>query len=150
MVQRTVLKVQVSCEKSKKKILRAVSGLHGVDQIEIDGAKGTLTVTGDADPYEIISRTKKAGKFVEVVTVGPPPAPPKKPEEKKPEEKKPPEKKPEEKKPPEKKPEEKKPDPNFHMHPYNAHYPQDCVICQQMAMGHMNRWEEPGSNCTVM
>ncbi|KAM0022253.1 putative heavy metal-associated domain, HMA, heavy metal-associated domain superfamily [Helianthus debilis subsp. tardiflorus] len=141
MVQRTVLKVQLSGEKSKKKILRAVSGLQGVDHIEIDGAKGTLTVTGDADPYEIILRTKKSGKFVEVVTVGPPPAPPKKPEEKKPEEKKPPEKKPEEKKPPEKKPEEKKPDQNFHVHPYNLHYPQDCVICQQMAMVHMNhRW----------
>ncbi|KAD7479245.1 hypothetical protein R6Q59_001436 [Mikania micrantha] len=145
MVQRTVLKVQLSGDKSKKKILRAVSDLQGVDQIEIDGAKGTLTVTGDADPYEIILRTKKAGKFVEVVTVGPPPAPPKKPEEKKP-----PEKKPEDKKPPEKKPEEKKPDPNFQIHPYNNHYPQDCVICQQMAMVHMNRWEEPGSNCTVM
>ncbi|XP_076897820.1 heavy metal-associated isoprenylated plant protein 43-like [Bidens hawaiensis] len=145
MVQRTVLKVQLSGEKSKKKILTAVSGLQGVDHIEIDVAKGTLTVTGDADPYEIIIRVKKTGKFVEVLTVGPPPAPPKKPEEKKPpekkpEEKKPPEKKPEEKKPPEKKPEEKKPDPNAHIQPYNIHNPQDCVICQQMAMLHMNRW----------
>ncbi|XP_076933797.1 heavy metal-associated isoprenylated plant protein 2-like [Bidens hawaiensis] len=135
MVQRTVLKVQLSGEKSKKKILKAVSGLHGVDHIELDVAKGTLTVTGDVDPYEIIIRAKKTGKFVEVLKVGPPPAPPKKPEEKKP-----PEKKPEEKKPLEKKPEEKKPDPNTHIQPYNIHNPQDCVICQQMAMLHMNRW----------
>ncbi|GKB59293.1 heavy metal-associated isoprenylated plant protein 43-like protein [Tanacetum coccineum] len=145
MVQRTVLKVQLSGDKCKKKILRSVSGLQGVDKIELDVDKGTLTVTGDADPYEIILRTKKAGKFVEVVTIGPPPAPPKKPDEKKPEEKKPPEKKPEAKKPEEKKPEEKLP-----IHPYNNHLPYDCVICQQMAMVHMNRWEEPGSRCMIM
>jgi len=77
MVQRTVLKVDISCLKCKKKILKAVTGLEGVDQIEVDAAKGTLTVTGNADPYEIIVRCRKAGKFAEVVSVGPPPAPPK-------------------------------------------------------------------------
>ncbi|KAL4577654.1 hypothetical protein LXL04_013765 [Taraxacum kok-saghyz] len=141
MVQRTVLKVQLSTDKCKKKILRSVSGLQGVDKIEIDVAKGTVTITGDADPYEIISRTKKAGKFVEVVTVGPPPAPPKKPEEKKPEEKK----------PPEKKPEEKKPKEDVHqIHPYNNHMPQDCVVCRQITMEHMNRWEGQASTCSIM
>ncbi|KAJ9540746.1 hypothetical protein OSB04_027252 [Centaurea solstitialis] len=140
MVQRTVLKVQLSCEKCKKKILRSVSGLQGVDKIEIDGAKGTVTVTGDADPYEIILRTKKAGKFVEVVTIGPPPAPPKKPEEKKPEEKK----------PVEKKPEEKKQEEKIHMHPYNIHMPYDCIICQQLATGNMIHYEEPNPTCTIM
>ncbi|KAL7615055.1 hypothetical protein Lser_V15G07239 [Lactuca serriola] len=140
MVQRTVLKVQLSCEKSKKKILRSVSGVQGVDKIEMDVAKGTVTVTGDADPYEIILRTKKAGKFVEVVTIGPPPAPPKKPEEKKPEEKK----------PAEKKTEEKKPKEDVQILPYNMHIPQDCVVCRQMTMEHMNHWEGRDSNCTIM
>lgn len=49
----------------------------GVDKIEIDAAKGTLTVTGDADPVEIITRTRRTGKTAEVVSVGPPPPPPK-------------------------------------------------------------------------
>lgn len=62
-----------------------------MDKVEADASKGTLTVTGDCDPYEIIVRTRKVGKFVEVVSIGPPP----KPQEKKPEPKK----------------EEKKPDP---------------------------------------
>lgn len=53
--------------------------------MEVDGAKGTLSVTGDADPYDIIVKTRKVGKFAEVVSIGPPP----KPQEKKPEEKKP-------------------------------------------------------------
>ncbi|KAG5241190.1 heavy-metal-associated domain-containing family protein [Salix suchowensis] len=96
MVQRTVLKADISCQKCKKKFLKAVSSLEGVDTIEVDQGKGTLTVTGDADPYDIILRSRKTGKHVEVVSIGPPPAPPKK----KPEvEKKPVEKKPEEKPP---------------------------------------------------
>jgi hypothetical protein len=68
----------------------------GVDKIEADQAKGTLTVTGNADPYEIIMRTRKTGKHADVVSIGPPPAPPKQDGQKKPQEKKP-EKKPEEK-----------------------------------------------------
>ncbi|KAJ6732855.1 COPPER TRANSPORT PROTEIN FAMILY-RELATED [Salix koriyanagi] len=97
MVQRTVLKADISCQKCKKKFLKAVSSLEGVDTIEVDQGKGTLTVTGDADPYDIILRSRKTGKHVEVVSIGPPPAPPKK----KPEvEKKPVEKKPDEKPPP--------------------------------------------------
>ena len=64
--------------------------IAGVDKIEADEGKGTLTVTGDADPYEIIVRIRKAGKHAEVVSVGPPQAPQKK-DEKKPEEKKKPE-----------------------------------------------------------
>ncbi|KAJ8567551.1 hypothetical protein K7X08_019759 [Anisodus acutangulus] len=89
MVQKTVLKVDVSCDKCKKKILKAVSGLPGVEKIEIDEAKGTLTVMGDADPYEVIVRSRKAGKFAEVVSIGPPPAPPKPDGQKKPDEMKP-------------------------------------------------------------
>ncbi|KAF5768928.1 putative heavy metal-associated domain, HMA, heavy metal-associated domain superfamily [Helianthus annuus] len=86
MVQMTVLKVRLSSEKCKKKILKSVSDIDGVDKIEIDTTKDTLTVTGDADPYMIIIKARKVIKCVEVVTIGPPP---KKPEEKKPEEKKP-------------------------------------------------------------
>lgn len=54
-------------------------------------AKGTLSVTGNADPYKIIvSARKAAGKHADVISVGPPPAPPKPPGEgqKKPDEKK--------------------------------------------------------------
>lgn len=70
----------------------------GVDKIEIDEAKGTLSVTGSCDPYEIIVKTRKTGKFTEVVSIGPPPAPPKQDAQKKPEEKKAEGKKGEEKK----------------------------------------------------
>lgn len=90
--------------------------------MEVDGAKGTLSVTGDADPYDIIVKTRKAGKFAEVVSIGPPP----KPQEKKPEEKKPEAKKPEEK-------------PKDHVH----HTPFMCPICERIPVIPMTRWEEP-------
>ncbi|KAH1163552.1 hypothetical protein GYH30_001866 [Glycine max] len=76
MVKKTVLKVDISCLKCKTKLLKIVSSLQGVDKIEADEGKGTLTVTGDADPYEIIVRIRKAGKHAEVVSVGPPRDPP--------------------------------------------------------------------------
>lgn len=113
-----------------------------------------MTVTGDADPYDIIVRIRKAGKHAEVVSIGPPqgPTPPKPDAQKKPEENK----KPEEKKKPEdnKKAEEKKADPvksldQISYVPYMQmphYYPQ----YQPVAVVHMNRWDEPDTSCTIL
>ncbi|XP_021908284.1 heavy metal-associated isoprenylated plant protein 43-like [Carica papaya] len=133
MVQRTVLKVDISCYKCKKKLLKAVSSLQGVDKVEVDAAKGTLTVTGNADPYEIIVRTRKVGKFVEVVSVGPPPPPPK-PQEA--------QKKAEEKKTEQKQPDTKPPQ----IIPYPHNYP----MCERVALVHLDRYDEPGPVCSIM
>ncbi|KAH9711296.1 hypothetical protein KPL71_019706 [Citrus sinensis] len=129
MVQRTVLKVDISCQKCKKQLLRAVSSIQGVDKIEIDAAKGTLTVTGDADAYEIIVRTRKVGKFVEVVSIGPPSAPPKQDAQTMPEGKK-----------PEKKSEQKA----------QIHNPHTCPLCDRMTVVHMDQYQEPTVSCSVM
>ncbi|XP_023003318.1 heavy metal-associated isoprenylated plant protein 43-like [Cucurbita maxima] len=86
---KTVLKLDISCQKCKTKVLKAVTSLEDVDKVETDEAKGTIGVIGKADPYKIVKITRKAvssaGKVVEVVSIGPPP----KPDEKKPEDKKP-------------------------------------------------------------
>ncbi|KAL4644361.1 hypothetical protein ACB092_02G159500 [Castanea dentata] len=124
MVQRTVLKVDIACQKCKKKLLKAVSSLQGVDKVEVDEGKGTLTVTGSADPYEIIIRARKTGKFAQVVSIGPPPAPPK---------------------PEEKKPEEKKPDPK----PQVSYVPHHCV-CERVGVIHVDQWQEPNPSCTIL
>ncbi|XP_026390511.1 heavy metal-associated isoprenylated plant protein 43-like [Papaver somniferum] len=84
MVQRTVLKIDFSCPKCRKKVLKAVTGLQGVDKIEIDAAKSTLTVTGDADPYKIVVRARKSVRAAEIVSIGAPPPPPKPNDGKKP------------------------------------------------------------------
>ncbi|KAF3441004.1 hypothetical protein FNV43_RR19290 [Rhamnella rubrinervis] len=141
MVQRTVLKVDIECQKCKKKVLKAVSGLEGVDKIETDAGKGTLTVTGNADPYEIIVRTRKAGKFAEVVSVGPPPAPPKQDGPKKPDDKK----------PSQKKPDDKKSDPKAPVHmPSHA----ACPVChsQRINVVLLDRWSnhDPNPSCSIM
>uniref|UniRef100_A0A9I9CSY0 HMA domain-containing protein n=1 Tax=Cucumis melo TaxID=3656 RepID=A0A9I9CSY0_CUCME len=85
---KTVLKLDIACQKCKTKVLKAVTAIEGVDKVETDEAKGTLAVTGTADPFEIVKRTRKAiacaGKIADVVSIGPPP----KPGEKKPDEKK--------------------------------------------------------------
>lgn len=105
--------------------------------MELDGAKGTLSVTGDADPYEIVVKTRKAGKYAEVVSIGPPP----KPQEKKPEQPK---------KPEEKKPEEKKTEGN-HQHQHVHHPPFMCPLCERVPGFPITRWEEPPpSQCNVM
>ncbi|XP_057542043.1 heavy metal-associated isoprenylated plant protein 2-like [Amaranthus tricolor] len=83
MVHKTVLKVDLSCDKCKKELFGIVSKLEGVNKIEADSEKGTIAVIGDADPYNIVTCIRKAGKKAHIVTIGPPP----KPEEKKPEEK---------------------------------------------------------------
>ncbi|XVF62082.1 hypothetical protein PTKIN_Ptkin08bG0189100 [Pterospermum kingtungense] len=125
MVKKTVLKVDISSYKFRKKLLKAISGLQGVDKIETDAAKGTISVTGDADPYDIIVRSRKAGNFVELVSVGPPPAP--------------------QKQEPQKKADEKKPDPKSQIH-----NPETCPICRQMSVLYMDRYAEPNMTCSIL
>jgi hypothetical protein len=102
----------------------------GVDKVEADEAKGTLTVTGSADPYEIIVHARKAIKYAEVVSIGPPPDPTK------------------DKKPDEKKPDEKKPDPKVEVCiPYMPH---GCHVCERVGVVHVDRWDEPNSSCSIL
>ena len=84
-----------------------------------------MTVTGSADPYEIIVRARKTGKFAQVVSIGPPPPPPKKPDEKK--------------------PDEKKPDPK----PLVSYVPHPCV-CERVGVVHIDQWQEPNPSCTIL
>lgn len=105
----------------------------GVDKIEIDAAKGTLTVTGDADPVEIITRTRRTGKTAEVVSVGPPPPPPK------------PDAAGAQKKAEDKKPEEKKTEKKAQQ---EVHVPQACHVCEQMGF-HIRPYDTHVS-CTIM
>ncbi|KAJ3685913.1 hypothetical protein LUZ61_015077 [Rhynchospora tenuis] len=60
--------------------------LAGVQSLNLDEEKGTLTVVGNVDPVSIISSLKKKKISAQIESVGPP-------EEKKPEEKKPDEEK---------------------------------------------------------
>ncbi|KAF5463100.1 hypothetical protein F2P56_019043 [Juglans regia] len=138
MVQKTVLKVRIACLKCKKKLLQALTKLQGVDKIEVDADKGTLTVTGDADPYEIIVRTKKTGKFSDVVSVGDPAAPKKEGEGDEKEKKK-------------KKKKKKKSGDGQEgqvQTPNIAH--NSCLVCERVPIVHVGCRDEPYPSCSIM
>ncbi|KAK9265741.1 hypothetical protein L1049_025335 [Liquidambar formosana] len=84
MSKKTVLKVNINCQKCQRGVLQAVTKLTGIDQISVDGEKGTLTVIGDADTVCIVKQIRKMGKVAAIISVGPPkppePAKPKPPE----------------------------------------------------------------------
>ncbi|ONK78703.1 uncharacterized protein A4U43_C02F21550 [Asparagus officinalis] len=47
----------------------------GIDKMEIDSEKNTMTVIGTADPMDVIKRLRKVCKSAEIVTIGPPAQP---------------------------------------------------------------------------
>ncbi|CAK8539928.1 unnamed protein product [Lathyrus sativus] len=149
MVKITVLKVDIDCLKCKKKLIKAVSSLQGIDKIEVDEGKGTLTITGNADPYEVIVKIKKIRKNARVLSIGPPliPPPPKQDSPKKPKENKKPKGKPKEK--PKEKVEEKT-KPEAAVSQYMVMPPQYYNHAQPVAVLHMARWDEPDTSCTIL
>ncbi|GMN44532.1 hypothetical protein TIFTF001_013741 [Ficus carica] len=82
-----VLKLEYHDEKTKKKVMKTVSGHSGVVSISLDGKDKKLTVTGDIDPVSLVSKLRKLCA-TEIISVGAPKAPEKKEEKKKEEPKK--------------------------------------------------------------
>ncbi|CAN6469639.1 unnamed protein product [Victoria cruziana] len=72
-VLKVVLRVEFYCLKCKVAVMKTITRLMGIDSIEIDAEKSTVTVIGEVDPVAVVARVKKVGKRVEIVTVGPPP-----------------------------------------------------------------------------
>lgn len=58
-------------ERGKYRALKAVSKLHGIDQLVVDMKEGKLTVVGDVDPVLVVSTLRKA-KFSDahIISVG--------------------------------------------------------------------------------
>ncbi|KAK6158262.1 hypothetical protein DH2020_005576 [Rehmannia glutinosa] len=86
-LQKVVLKILIHDNKEKQKAMKAVSSLSGLESLAIDMKEKKLTVVGDVDPVEIVSKLRKSW-HTEILTVGPAKEPEKKKDDEKKEEKK--------------------------------------------------------------
>ncbi|KAL3753968.1 hypothetical protein ACJRO7_001246 [Eucalyptus globulus] len=67
-----VFKIRTHCDGCIRKMNKIISRIEGVNAVSIDGAKDLVTVTGTADPKEMISYLRE--KLTRSVEVVPPPA----------------------------------------------------------------------------
>ncbi|KAK2653987.1 hypothetical protein Ddye_013843 [Dipteronia dyeriana] len=143
-MKKAVMKLELHDERAKKKAMRTVSGMTGVDSIQMDMKDRKLTVVGDIDPVDIVSKLRKLC-HTEIVSVGPSKEPEKKKEEAKKEEPK----KPEDKKKEEaKKAEEMAQLQKLYQAYYNSH-PNYMIAQHQPHYFHRSVVEEDPNACVI-
>lgn len=72
LLQKTVVSVDLLCSKCRKKVMKLISTVEGINSIVLDPSKNTVTVIGEADPVCIIKKVRKFRSSAQIISIGPP------------------------------------------------------------------------------
>ncbi|KAL1823366.1 hypothetical protein ACET3Z_010144 [Daucus carota] len=82
MSKKTVVSVDLLCSKCRKKVMKLISSIEGINSIVLDPSKNTVTVIGESDPVCIIKQVRKFRSTAQIMSIGPPKVEEKKDEKK--------------------------------------------------------------------
>ncbi|CAN6253260.1 unnamed protein product [Urochloa humidicola] len=64
-VQAVELRVKMDCERCEREVKKALSGIRGVQHVEVNRLQQKVTVTGEVDPLAVLRRAQSTGKKAE-------------------------------------------------------------------------------------
>ncbi|CAL5019606.1 unnamed protein product [Urochloa decumbens] len=64
-VQAVELRVRMDCERCEREVKKALSGMRGVQHVEVNRLLQKVTVTGEVDPLAVLRRAQSTGKKAE-------------------------------------------------------------------------------------
>ncbi|KAL6635139.1 hypothetical protein ACP70R_027810 [Stipagrostis hirtigluma subsp. patula] len=64
-LQTVELRVRMDCERCEREVKKALSGMRGVQYVEVNRLLQKVTVTGCVDPHAVLRRAQSTGKRAE-------------------------------------------------------------------------------------